>query len=166
MTMADVLTVVFLFVGLFLALPSYWLLARSLWPRLHEGTARAYREIPVRTGFVGLGATLAMVAVGAVLGKVAPALGLFFAGGCLGLALAGAGGLATRIGEGLRAPADDGRDWRLTLKGGVSLELAFLIPVLGWFLILPIALVSGVGAAAVALVRRAPEAVAHAAVAA
>ena len=45
------------------------------------------------------------------------------------------------------------------------MELAFLIPLLGWFLILPIAVVSGAGAAAIALMRRAPV-VTHAAVAA
>lgn len=165
MTMADVLTVVFLFVGLFLALPAYWLTARSLWPRMHEGAARAFREIPIRAAFAGLGVATVAAIVAAVLVNITPALGLLFIGGAVGFALAGTGGLATRIGEGLRAPADFGRDWRLTLKGGVAMELAFLVPILGWFLILPIVLVSGAGAATIALMRRAP-AVTHAAVAA
>ena len=50
----------------------------------------------------------------------------------------GTSGFVTHIGRRLESPADAGRPWRATVRGGVALELACLIPVLGWFGILPI----------------------------
>jgi hypothetical protein len=64
---------------------------------------------------------------------------------------AGVAGLATAIGHRLTSPVDDERPWRSTLRGGVVLELTYLLPILGWFGILPLSIIIGSGAATLAL---------------
>jgi hypothetical protein len=66
-------------------------------------------------------------------------------------ASAGVSGFATCIGRRLRSPADDARPWRATLRGGIVLELSYLLPVAGWFVILPISTIIGSGASALSL---------------
>jgi len=59
----------------------------------------------------------------------------------------GVSGLATSIGRRLASPLDEQNAWRSTLRGGVVLELAYLLPLLGWFVILPASIIIGSGAA-------------------
>jgi hypothetical protein len=66
----------------------------------------------------------------------------------------GVSGLATSIGQRLAAPLEDHRPWRSTLRGGVVLELAYLLPLLGWFVILPASIIIGSGAANLGLLSR------------
>jgi hypothetical protein len=76
--------------------------------------------------------------------------------GTLGFALCGSAGVALAIGEGLPSPADAERPWKAIIRGWVVLSLASLLPVLGWFFVLPIALLMGFGAALVSLFQRDP----------
>jgi hypothetical protein len=59
----------------------------------------------------------------------------------------GIAGLTTSIGSRLPSPADIERPWQATIRGSIVLELAFLLPLLGWFMLLPAALIIGSGAA-------------------
>ena len=59
---------------------------------------------------------------------------------------------AFRIGERLASPADAARPWKATLRGGIVLELSYLLPVLGWFVILPLSIIIGCGAATLSLI--------------
>ena len=158
MIMADVLLVVFLILGLFLAFPGYWLLSRALFPRLTEGSRRCYEDMPVRTTLAGIGITVLLAILSAILVGIPAAplqtIGVLFISASLAFALAGTGGLCAMIGSRLASPADEQRPWRATLKGGIVLELSFLLPLAGWFLLLPLALISGAGAATIALFRR------------
>jgi hypothetical protein len=43
--------------------------------------------------------------------------------------------------------------WRVTLRGGAALGLAFLLPILGWFVILPMSMTVGCGASFLSLLR-------------
>ena len=45
------------------------------------------------------------------------------------------------------SPTDASQPWRRVLRGGTVLTLTFLLPFVGWFLILPWTLISGFGAA-------------------
>jgi len=63
-------------------------------------------------------------------------------------------GLVTGIGKRLATPIDSEQPWRATLRGGIVLELSFLLPILGWFVILPISVTIGCGAACIALLRK------------
>jgi hypothetical protein len=73
----------------------------------------------------------------------------------------GVSGLATSIGRRLASPLDEQRPWRSTLRGGVVLELTFLLPILGWFVIQPASIIIGSGAANLNLLSRLKLALAH-----
>jgi hypothetical protein len=159
MTMADVFTVVFVFLGLLLAMPATWLLFSAIAPR---GVARAQyraRRMPVVAFFVGLGTISLFVATVAALAatSLAPLQTLAFLVAASGMAFTmyGVSGVARQIGAMLPSAIDRDNPWRSHLRGGIVLELSFLIPVLGWFLILPATLVVGAGAATLSLLLRA-----------
>jgi hypothetical protein len=66
----------------------------------------------------------------------------------------GVAGLATSIGERLASPADTGQAWRATLRGSVVLVLTYLLPVLGWFVIIPASFIVGSGSAVLSILDR------------
>lgn len=150
MLMADTMTVFFVILGLLLAFPALWLLSRGLWP----GTVKAARDLCDRglLGSMMLGVPVAILIflMTAMIGKLGTpgkiaAVGVV----CFSVMVAACGvaGLATLIGERLGSPDDAGREWRATLRGGVVLVLTWLLPVLGWFVILPLSMIIGLGAA-------------------
>ena len=55
------------------------------------------------------------------------------------------------VGRGLLHADDTRSPWRRSLRGGVVLALTFLLPVIGWFVILPWVLLSGCGATILAM---------------
>lgn len=151
MILADVVAVIASLVGLLLAVPAVFLVARGVVPRIAEQCEGRFVRTPWLALLVGLPLQIPLLVPGLVLINVAPgpgkAVGFLWLGAAVGIALVGAGGLAARIGRHLRGPADDRRPWLGTVKGGLVLTLASGIPILGWFLILPLALIAGSGAA-------------------
>ncbi|MDX6709116.1 MAG: hypothetical protein QOH96_132 [Blastocatellia bacterium] len=158
MLMADTMAVFFVIVGMMLAFPGLWLLCLGLWPQtVGEAAERCRRGL--RLSFlVGLPVTIVVVfstlklvnSLGG-LGKAA-GIGLFCA--FMLHAHIGVSGFATAIGKRLASPVDQAREWRATLRGGVVLELTYLLPILGWFIILPVSIVIGSGAAARSQIRQ------------
>ena len=170
MTMADVLAVTLVLVGLLLTLPALWLLMRALFPAAVEGSRDRIARRPLVSFLVGLlpgallfGGSLALLQQPAPAGKLV-GFGLLVAG----FLLAGVGlaGFAAIVGERLPSRADEGRPWRGILRGAACLELSFLIPVIGWFGLLPLATVTALGAALLAIASRAAASAAPAAPAA
>jgi hypothetical protein len=151
MIMADVWKIVFLILGTQAVMVSYWLLAAALFPR---ALARARTGYDQRTGpltAIGLVATLPALLVGGALLQGGPhpllkLLGAILVSAPVALGLAGSAGLCDRIGAGLPGDADARLPWRRVLRGGIVLSFAFVLPVLGWFVLLPWTLISGVGA--------------------
>src|SRR6266436_2233729 len=151
MLIADTMAIFLVVVGMMLAFPGLWLLCRGLWPRTVEEAAECCRKGLWLSFFVGLPVTIVVVfsslkllnALGG-LGKAA-GIGLF----CVFMLHAhiGVSGFATAIGRRLASPVDQAREWRATLRGGVVLELTYLLPILGWFVILPVSIIIGSGAA-------------------
>ena len=139
-----------------LTVTAYWLAASSLAPGFVSRAEQRWRRRPVvglLLGSVigGIGGLLAVVALAVehpvpklAGAAIVMALGLF--------ALAGTTGLARRLGRGLASPSDEGRAWFWVLKGGAVLVLLMLMPFVGWFVIAPIALLGGLGAATQAIV--------------
>jgi hypothetical protein len=147
-----------LFTALFVALNGYLLLVRSLAPTLVEEAAARIERRPVLTTLLGgiVGSATAIVSIlflgaGPGLAKLS---GAVLAVSVLALSLAGTAGLAEIIGRGLSSPSDEGREWFRCLKGGVVLELTFLLPFFGWFFLLPVAVFAGLGTATAALVSK------------
>jgi hypothetical protein len=144
--------------GMMLAFSGLWLLCRGLWPEAVAAAADRCRRRLWTSFLVGLPITIVMVAVTMILFNVLGPVGKIAAVGvvCLYMLQAhtGVSGLATSIGSRLAMPHDEQRPWRSTLRGGVVLELAYLLPFLGWFVILPVSIIIGSGAATLGLLSK------------
>ncbi|HET6250983.1 MAG TPA: hypothetical protein VFE47_25060 [Tepidisphaeraceae bacterium] len=158
MILSDVVAIALSIIGFLLSLQGLWLLCRALWPNRVERSAGRCERNGVACFFVGLLVSAAIFLVAAVGGKRLGAPGQLAAFILLFVFIiisgVGTAGFVTHIGRRLESPADAGRPWRATIRGGVALELACLIPVLGWFGILPISLIVGAGAATLSLFDR------------
>ncbi|MEM6931321.1 MAG: hypothetical protein AAF602_30605 [Myxococcota bacterium] len=154
MVTADVLAVVFTLGGLFVAAPAFQLVARALWPRVaHQSTLRFARGLgrPFLVGLIVVGPLL--VPLGALSVDVPPVrvAGVMWLGILIGLSLAGLTGLSQRVGDTL-VETDDPSS--ALVRGAVALELACLVPFLGWFVLLPSLALMGLGTTVLALVGR------------
>ena len=152
--MADTMAIFFSVLGLMLALPGLWLLCRGLWPSLVAKAAHRCRRGLLKSFFVGAPiTTITAVAVVAIakLGPIGSIISILIASIFFVVASAGVAGFVTSIGERLASPVDSDRPWRATLRGGIVLELSYLLPILGWFVILPVSLIIGCGAASLSL---------------
>ena len=158
MIMADVWKILFLILGTQAVMVSYWLLAAALFPATLRRARAAYDQRSGRVTVTGLLVAVPTLLVGAGLLQ-GPHPQLKLIGGVLvstpiALGLVGSAGLCDRIGAGLPGDADSRLPWRRVLRGGIVLSFAFVLPVIGWFLVLPWTLVSGVGASLGSLRRR------------
>lgn len=154
MTAADVTSIFFAILGFLLSLQGLWLSCRALWPNKVIASATRCGRNPLKSLLAGVIVTLAMIVGSAVVAKAgAPGQVLAFAWVSVYVVFSGVGvaGLATHMGQRLSSPADDRRPWAATVRGGVVLELAYLVPVVGWFVILPASMVLGAGAATLTL---------------
>jgi len=149
MIFADILFWFLVVLGAYLALNAYWLAAVALFRPAVERAHRTYATRPVAATLVGLVALVPVAGVLAVFSKAAHPGVKLIAGAALlvplVLALIGSAGLADKIGTGLAMPVDAAQPWRTVLRGGAVLALLFVVPVLGWFALLPLTLASGLG---------------------
>jgi hypothetical protein len=157
MLMADTMAIFLVVLGFLLAFPGLWLLCQGLWPRAVKRASAICGQGLIKPFLIGAPVTAVMIVIAAILGKLGTA-GKISAVGlvCFYLMFANSGvaGLVNRIGERLASVSDVGQTWRATLRGGIALELAFLLPILGWFVILPAAVTIGAGASLIALLKR------------
>jgi len=149
MLFGDVIAIALSIIGFLLSLQGLWLVSQALWPGRVEIATRHCSTGNLKCFFVGLPVTLVGVFFAAVVAKA----GTFgqlsaFAVAFLYLVYANVGvaGFVTHIGRRLSSPADADRPWKATVRGGIAMELAWLIPILGWLGLLPITLIVGAGA--------------------
>ena len=149
MIFADILFWFLVVAGAVVALNAHWLAAVALFRPTVERSHRTYATRPVAATLVGLAALVPVLGIFAVFVRAAhPGVKLVTGAALmvpLVLALVGSAGLADRIGAGLAAPVDDAQPWRRVMRGGAVLALLFVVPVLGWFVMLPLTLASGLG---------------------
>ena len=150
MIFADILFWFLMVAGAYLALNAYWLAAVALFRPAVERARLTYATRPVAATLAGLLALVPVALVFVVFTKAAHP-GVKLVTGALVmvplvLALVGSAGLADRIGAGLATPVDAAEPWRRVLRGGAVLGLLFVVPLLGWFAVLPLTLASGLGA--------------------
>ncbi len=105
----------------------------------------------MKTTLVGLVTLGPLIALGFLISSKAPnalgkilGLGLVFL--VLLVALLGSAGLALRVGEGLKAVRDEAEPWRRVLRGGTVLGLTFVLPFIGWVVVIPLSFIAGFGA--------------------
>lgn len=157
MLMADTMSIFFVILGMLLAFSGLWLLCRGLWPQAVEAAAARCAKRVWPYFLAGIPLTLVMLVLARALFVLGP-VGKFAAVAvvCFYLLQAhtGVSGLATAIGRRLPSPLDEHSPWRATLRGGIALELTYLLPILGWFVVLPASIIIGTGAVNVALLSR------------
>jgi hypothetical protein len=144
MLFSTVLVWLLVAVGFVVALPALWVLARGLWP-VGVGRFRRVAELGLIKSFlVGLGPLVVGIVLIAVIAKLPKmgALAALVGGGLLAWGLIGAGGIATLVGERLWPSAEP---WRQVKHGGLTLVCCALLPVVGWFVLLPLLAVIGGG---------------------
>lgn len=150
MDYGSVLGITFSIIGFLLSWQGLWLICRAMWPARVQQAAERCRHNAVGSFFLGIPITLAIVLLAVVIAKRGGTPGQVAAWviGGIFLMYAGTGmsGFVTFIGERLGSPADAGRPWRATIRGGVAFELACLIPFIGWIGLLGGALILGAGA--------------------
>lgn len=150
MLFADVIGIALTIIGFLLSLQGLWLLCRALWPNRVRRTAERCAThrigalllgIPITVFTLGLAGAIARRGgtPGQIVGWAIASVFLLYAG-------TGMSGFVTFIGERLPSPADSWRPWWATVRGGTAVELAILFPVIGWFVLLPVTLMLGVGA--------------------
>jgi hypothetical protein len=163
MIMADVLKWVLAIAALLAVFVCYWLAIVALFPDLVTRTQEKY-DRPMKLLGIGIPAVAFLIAGAVLLFKlknpVFQLTGSTLIGSVVALGLAGSAGLAQRVGQGLPSPLDAAQPWRRVYRGGTVLALVFLLPFVGWFLILPGTLITGFGAALLSYGRKgtAPEA--------
>ena len=151
MIMADVLQVFLLVVGGLVIANCYWLLAEGLFPKFVERSRKGYEEKPIKNTLKGALIAGPLVAIGlSIVDNFSgnPLVGLFGWISILGpslIGLLGSAGLAQKIGLGLPSPNDVGQPWLRVLRGGIVLSICCLLPFVGWFVIIPVGLISGFG---------------------
>ncbi len=156
MIMADVLTWFLIIIGILLVLNAHWLAAFALFPKVVAASREKYALKPIAATFLGLAILLPVLILGTIIMSVLkhPLVAVIIIGLWMipaVLAFLGSAGLAARIGAGLRSPNDDTQPWRSVMRGSTVLSLTFLTPILGWFVLLPWTLVSGLGIAVMTL---------------
>jgi len=150
MTIATVLAVFLVILGLMLVFQAYWLFGAALFPRM-VAQARDRYKTPIRTTLIGLAVVVPTFLLGFfVLGQSANPIvkvgGIVLGSVPLLLGAIGSAGLCQLIGLGLPAPGDQSQNWRRVWRGGWVLNFCYLLPFAGWFVILPWGIISGCGA--------------------
>lgn len=157
MLMADTMSIFFVVLGMLLAFSGLWLMCRGLWPDAVEAAAERCAKRIWPYFLAGLPLTFVTIVLTKFLFVLGPAGKIAaVAVVCLYMLQAhtGVSGLATAIGRRLPSSLDQHSPWRATLRGGIALELTYLLPILGWFIVLPASIIIGTGAINAALLSR------------
>lgn len=149
MIMADVFKILFIILGILITTVAYWLLFEALFRRVVERASVVYEANPYKVAV--LGAVVGVPLFVASLGLLNSAAGLKLLGailmsGLLLVGMLGSAGLARLVGARLASATDSAYPWRRVLRGGIVLSITFVLPIVGWFVVLPLTLASGVGA--------------------
>lgn len=157
MLMADTMAIFFVVLGLMLALVGFWLLCRGVWQEAVGKAVERCRRGFVRPFLVGLPLSavtlLATIGVNNVLGSLGKLLAVGLV--CLYMFYAhiGVAGLATYLGQRLTHHASTEQPWKTTVRGGTVLVLSYLLPIIGWFFLLPLTFIIGCGLTTLSLRR-------------
>ncbi len=151
MIMADVLLWTFVILGFFVITVAYWVAAVGLAPGLVERSCGRFGSTPWKSFLIGASIGVPGMGVGLAIANGGPpaikVIGILIVLLVFLLGLCGSAGLCLRIGKGLANPLDEAQPWLRVKRGGIVLGLMIIFPVLGWFFVLPVAILAGIGAA-------------------
>lgn len=158
--MADVYTVTFSLIGILLSLPALFVALNLLMPNVTERVQTRLEHTPGRSFVLGVPMTAAFalfIAVASQVPGVGQALAIIAAVLFMGLGTVGGAGLTRLLGDRIRPLARPNSRLTNLVRGAVIYELAALTPIVGWFLFVPFAGITAVGAASFALIRWLPK---------
>lgn len=151
MIMADVFKILFLILGMLMCTVSYWLVFAALFPRGVAHTQQSIVSHPwrvlLRGALLGLPLTLLGMALAANGAGPLKLLGAICLMSVTLIALFGSTGLVRQVGLGLSGENGPRHDGALVLKGGAAIAIACVLPLVGWFMVIPLVLIAGFGAA-------------------
>jgi len=148
MIVADILRWFLLIAGTYIVINGYWLTTQGLFPGFVDRCRERIGRAPFKPLLLGLASAVPSAVLGVAMLRAASPV-LKFAGATVLLllilvGLMGSAGLASQVGIGLGGFA--GPAWKRVWHGGLVLGLTFILPLIGWLLILPGTLIIGVGA--------------------
>jgi hypothetical protein len=155
MTIADVLAVLVGLIVLAVGFPALVTFLNLLFPSATSRIAERLVEHPVRSFAIGLVTTILLIVVASVSGNVLAGPGklagviVLLSG--LSMAALGATGLAVCIARRIEDRRSDIGAFRGLIAGAIVLEFSCALPVLGWFVVLPVTLLVALGAAVTGL---------------
>ncbi len=159
--MADVYIVTLSLIGILLSAPALLVAINLLMPQVAERVEIRLEQTPGRSFWLGIPVTAAFalfiavasqVPVGVVKAMAYTAVILF-----MGIGSIGGAGMARLLGKRIRPLANPNSELTNLVRGAVMYELAALVPIVGWFLFIPLASITLIGAAAFALVKWLPK---------
>ena len=144
-TSAVVYTFLFLHIGVILVVAAYYTFGASLAPRMTERGRIRFARRPWLPILLGAGVSIPWLVL-ALVALNMPSGAVKFAGAALGSlwilsGLLGGASIAQHIGrvEG-QTPS-----WSQTFRGGLFIVLTWILPIVGWLVMLPLTLAAGVG---------------------
>ncbi len=157
MTTGTVWGITLIILGALLALGGLQLFVAGAFPGVVGQASRNLRREKSRllaACGIGLGAVVFTALLGVATGALPGGAKIIALFPLLAVAMLLAAGLAAvshTVGTGLGSSLDAKAPSRRLLRGAVASELAYVVPVLGWFFLLPLALIMGSGAAVMAI---------------
>ncbi len=158
--MSDVSAIFGILLTLGIAFPGMLTAWRLLFPVTVERARRRLEATPWSCWWLGLALTFLvaipmMILIALPFGP-AKFMGWALAALILALGGLGAAGLAAKMGEEISRTASQVSALGAFVRGAVALELAAVFPLIGWFLVIPVAAILSLGATGFALVRWMP----------
>jgi len=158
--MADISAIFFILLIVSIAFPSmltvWWLLFPSIVARAQTRVEKTL----ARTFWLGLviviALTIPIVILLALPFGPAKFLGWILLAASLAVSSIGSAGLAAHLGERMKQTGNNYSPLSAFLRGSIVLELAAFFPVLGWFFLWPLALITAFGATGFALLNWMP----------
>ncbi len=158
--MADVYTVALSLIGILLSLPALLIAVNLLMPKVTKRAQTRLEQTPGKSFWMGVPIVSAFALFIAVTSQVnigaVKALGFIAAIVGMGVGTVGGAGLARLLGDRMRPLSNPTSELTNLVRGAVMYELAALVPIVGWFLFIPFAGITVMGAAAFALVNWLP----------
>lgn len=149
--MADVYIVVFSILGILITLPALFVTLNLMMPRVTTDISVRLEQTPGKSFVLGVPVAVAFLLWILITSQInfGPVQATAVMAAILGMGLGtiGAAGMARFIGKRLKPISNQGSDLRDLVWGAVIYELACLVPIVGWFLFLPLVSVTVMGAA-------------------
>lgn len=156
-SLVSLISLVVVIALLVLGITALLLLCYALFPGLSRRTRRNIELRPIRSFFVGLVNFVFLTFIVAALGSAGSGVGVFAAVlAVIGFSFIALGLSAFALLVGQRLRPGDSNPVRQLIYGAIILELASLVPLVGWFAIPAFGGLTGFGALIITLVSRSP----------